>query len=219
MKRPARPQSKRKSRCGTPELILATSMDLFNQLGERQVTTNHIAQELGMSSGNLYYHYGSKEEIILALVARYLERFKQLANDCLSLPCSFDTMLALLNSLLQLRWEYRFILNGKFSLFLFNHPLRDEYFAGERIHIEQPVSALFERMRDAACLVAYGGDITLLARQFSLLQEAWLGLQPAAAASKGLVLAQGQLYMLRFIYPNLCPAWQQRCDALFASAH
>lgn len=51
----------------TKDRIVLTSIDLFNKSGVVAVTTNHIAKELGMSPGNLYFHYANKEEIIRAI--------------------------------------------------------------------------------------------------------------------------------------------------------
>ena len=48
----------------TKTRILKTAIQLFNEKGSQQITTNHIAQEMGISPGNLYYHYQNKEEII-----------------------------------------------------------------------------------------------------------------------------------------------------------
>ena len=55
----------------TKQKILDTSLALFNKQGERNVTTNHIAEALGISPGNLYYHYRNKGMIVSALFDRY----------------------------------------------------------------------------------------------------------------------------------------------------
>jgi len=56
----------------TKELILETALKLFNDRGIAAVTTNHIAHELGISPGSLYYHFGNKEEILRALFIKMI---------------------------------------------------------------------------------------------------------------------------------------------------
>jgi len=54
----------------TKELILDTGIRLFNEKGTAAVSTNQIAEACGISPGNLYYHYTSKEDIIRAIFER-----------------------------------------------------------------------------------------------------------------------------------------------------
>jgi AcrR family transcriptional regulator len=54
----------------TKDRILDAALSLFNERGTDSVTTNHIAEALSMSPGNLYYHYRNKAEIVRALFAR-----------------------------------------------------------------------------------------------------------------------------------------------------
>ncbi len=55
----------------TAERILVTSLDLFNQRGENNVSSVDIALELDISPGNLYYHFKGKEIIVGALFELY----------------------------------------------------------------------------------------------------------------------------------------------------
>ncbi|MDD2372232.1 MAG: TetR/AcrR family transcriptional regulator [Syntrophomonadaceae bacterium] len=48
----------------TKEMILEAARQLFNEHRSTNVSTKVIAAEMGISPGNLYYHFRNKEEII-----------------------------------------------------------------------------------------------------------------------------------------------------------
>jgi AcrR family transcriptional regulator len=96
-------------RIKTRERIVQSSLELFNQQGERSVSTNHIAAHLEMSPGNLYYHFPNKQAIIAELFSEY----ETLVNTFLRppkgrLPCVEDKRFYVLE-ILDGMWRYRFL--------------------------------------------------------------------------------------------------------------
>ena len=67
----SKPTMAKPSRTNTAMRIIETSLQLFNEQGERNISTNHIANHMGISPGNLYYHFANKDEIIVQLFKRY----------------------------------------------------------------------------------------------------------------------------------------------------
>lgn len=93
----------------TRERILQASLELFNTQGERSVTTNHIAAHLGISPGNLYYHFRNKQ----AIVAELFTAYEQWVGSFLHLPAgralTLEDKAAYLQALLDAMWRYRFL--------------------------------------------------------------------------------------------------------------
>ena len=92
----------------TAERILASALGLFNRFGEPNVATTMVAADLGISPGNLYYHYPGKEDIVNHLFGQYLEDLQALlpaAQDVKDLEDAWFFM----HSLFELVWRYRFL--------------------------------------------------------------------------------------------------------------
>lgn len=66
----------------TKTKILETSLKLFNKKGCMNTSTRHIAEELNISVGNLYYHFKNKESILIDLFLEYIEFiFEEMINQ------------------------------------------------------------------------------------------------------------------------------------------
>ncbi len=92
----------------TRERIIDTAVTLFNEEGTSAVSTNHIAKALGISPGNLYYHFRNKEAIIRAIYAR----LRPIWEATVSVPTDRVPTLADLERIIddhfRILWEYRF---------------------------------------------------------------------------------------------------------------
>ncbi|RMF16209.1 MAG: TetR/AcrR family transcriptional regulator [Gammaproteobacteria bacterium] len=93
----------------TRDRIILTSLELFNEQGERNVSTNHIAAALGISPGNLYYHFRNKTDIIHEIFRHYqllVDHYLQLPEGrALQVDDEFDYLEAVFDGL----WSYRFL--------------------------------------------------------------------------------------------------------------
>ena len=108
----------------TRQRILDASLSMFNAQGEPNVTTNHIADELEISPGNLYYHFRNKDDIIEQLFAGYEARMDAaLSAPAGRLPGLEDVWLQL-HLVFECIWDYRFLYRDLVDILSRNRRLR-----------------------------------------------------------------------------------------------
>lgn len=96
----------------TKEKILENALKLYNEFGIKVITSRHIAKDVGMSPGNLHYHFKNTDDIIEALYYRVLEDYDnffkelQLNNENINL----ETFYQVCGSFLKMSYKYRFML-------------------------------------------------------------------------------------------------------------
>lgn len=80
----------------TKEKIILSSIRLFNERGMVNVRLQHIADDAGVSVGNLAYHYYSKEAIVIKIVDELTEILDPVIDETKEFPglMDFDTQLA-----------------------------------------------------------------------------------------------------------------------------
>jgi AcrR family transcriptional regulator len=159
----------------TKSRILDAALALFNERGTDSVTTNHIAEALGMSPGNLYYHYRNKTEIVRGLFARIQgEWAENYAVPPATLP-SVSTMEGMLAGNFDIQARYRFFFRD-LTLLLNADP---ELAAAYRANREQGLSNtkfLITLFTDAGVLNRVGDPEALddLAQLLWLVGDFWL---------------------------------------------
>ncbi|MFM7800692.1 MAG: TetR/AcrR family transcriptional regulator [Limnohabitans sp.] len=120
----------------TAERILSTSLNLFNRFGEPNVATLLIATDMGISPGNLFYHFPSKEMLVNALFDTFEDRMFHLlpaAADVKDLEHAWFFM----HSVFELIWQHRFIYRDLNDLLSKNR------------HLELKVKGVLQRQQQA----------------------------------------------------------------------
>lgn len=111
----------------TRDKILKKSLTLFNEQGERKVSTNHIAAALSMSPGNLYYHFRNKDEIIFELFSRYEAETLNMLMAPDDRQLTYADKLGYFEGILDNMWEYRFLHRDLEHLLGDNPSLKERY--------------------------------------------------------------------------------------------
>ncbi|KEI70220.1 TetR/AcrR family transcriptional regulator [Endozoicomonas elysicola] len=156
----------------TRDKILNAALQLFNEQGERVVTTNHIASHIGISPGNLYYHFRNKEAIILAL----FEDFQQTLIEEIVLPAgkgiTLEDKQQYLEALLAGMWQYRFIFRDLHGAVARSEELRTMYQGFARLCISMIVQ-VFKGLVTSGLMKASDEEIEALALNTFMVLTSW----------------------------------------------
>ncbi len=156
----------------TRDRILLTSLALFNAQGERNVTTNHIAAALGMSPGNLYYHFRNKGEIIHALFLQYEASLGRMLAVPGGRTLTWQDKLGYFEAIFRGLWDYRFLHRDLPQLLAENADLRERYRAFAAGTMEQS-RLIYDRMIEAGLFAATPEQLDALILNLWVLATSW----------------------------------------------
>ena len=192
----------------TAERILEVSLGLFNRFGEPNVSTTLIAAELGISPGNLYYHYTSKDELINALFNRYETGLRKLLDASTEVRDVEDTWFVM-HSLFELVWESRFLYRDLNDLLSKNRWLETHLQDIIRDKVSS-FATLLKNLRSRHMLAMDDATLAATANNMVVMLTYWLSfeyvqhpreaLEPAAAQAS---LLRGAHHTLNLLTPYL----------------
>lgn len=188
----------------TRDKIIQASIELFNELGERNVTTNHIAAHLGISPGNLYYHFRNKEDIILSIYEEYarnlvLDNFPLVSPDVKPL----DAIIVYMDAVFQAMMKFRFFYSNLPVLLAKNPLLHDKYVEVQHI-ITERVSDMMVSLKGAGIIEFESDELTDIVSLLRLVNTFWLSFyqtQNNNVVINDAVFYQGVLKILVIIRP------------------
>lgn len=118
----------------TRDRIIEAAIALFNEKGTAAVSTNHIAANVGISPGNLYYHFRNKEDILCAIYDQMdavgLADYQAIIAEA---PAgSLEAMERTFLMIQRFNWRYRFF-KRELTALLLQHPhLRERHIRTHR---------------------------------------------------------------------------------------
>lgn len=206
----------------TAERILETTLDLFNRFGEPNVSTTLISSELGISPGNLYYHYPAKDELINALLDRYelaVSEVLQSARGVGSIEGAWSFFLSQFN----LFWRYRFLYRDLNDLLCRNRHFERRF--GSMVAAKQDaVRAILDGLRKSGALQMEESQAEPLATTMVVVATYWLSfeyvrdprnaLEPSRSEA---ALERGTAHVLSLLSPYLDAVNQSKLARLAGS--
>jgi AcrR family transcriptional regulator len=192
----------------TAERILETTLELFNRFGEPNVSTTLISAELGISPGNLYYHYPAKDELINKLFDRYERSLTDLLRAAEDVANVEDAWL-FFHMLFELIWQYRFLYRDLNDLLSKNRRLETHFQfvlknKGKAVrHVLDGLgrsNAMRIDARDAEPMATAMVVVLTYWLSFEYVRDPRNALEPASA---GAALLRGAFHVLSLLSPYL----------------
>ncbi|WP_313918853.1 TetR/AcrR family transcriptional regulator [Tahibacter sp.] len=157
----------------TRERILETALVMFNSQGEPNVTTNHIADELEISPGNLYYHFRNKDDIVEQLFTAYETRM----DEALKVPeerlPNLEDIWMQLHRVFECMWDFRFLYRDLVDILSRNRKLK-LHFGRMLNRAAASASEVLKGLAQAEILRATADEIRASAENVLLLTTFWL---------------------------------------------
>ena len=129
----------------TKQRILQASLQLFNQYGIDTITVRHIAKELGMSHGNLCYHFPNTDAIAETLYEALLEELnKVLEEPNVFSTVNLQTLYQLCAFVFEKLYKYKFLIQDFISLTRRNPNLKQKHrdlVASRRVFFQMGIDA------------------------------------------------------------------------------
>ena len=192
----------------TAERILEVTLALFNRFGEPNVSTTLISAELGISPGNLYYHYPAKEELINSIFNRFEAALSELLNASDSVRDVEDAWF-FMHSLFELIWQYRFLYRDLNDLLSKNRRL-EMHFQSIIKNKSSAVRSLLDGMSRSGAMQIDSREVAPTATSMVVLLTYWLSFEYVRDPRRALepenaqaALMRGAQHVLNLLAPYL----------------
>lgn len=178
-----------------------------------------IADSLGMSPGNLYYHFRNKDQLVEQLFARFEARIDIEPPPARGAAEALEDLWLYLHLMLEGIWEYRFLYRNLDDLLGRNRRLRQRF---DRILARKhaAIVGLADSLVASAAMRAGPAEVKALAHNVLVVSTYWLNYQglraPAGRSEReqGADLGRGAYQVMALVAPYLDAGARRHLDRL-----
>ncbi len=177
------------ARSKTKDKILGTALGLFNNEGEVNISSVDIAAVMGISPGNLYYHYKGKDEIIRELYKDFEIEIKQVLRAKINKPLALQDNWIYLYIIFEEIFDFRFFYQNLVSVLERIPEIRPKF--ARLLDLKQATfSSLLKNLQEKQFVHFKSDEREILAERLSMHFTwwlAWSGLRKKYKSKKAMI--------------------------------
>ena len=200
----------------TRERILEAALSLFNRFGEPSVSVSAIAADIGISHGNLYYHYPTKEKIVEDLFRDFRRDIDATLAAPGGRPPHAEDVWLFLHLMFETIFKYRFLYRDLNEL-LSRHRFIETEFRSILDRQRETAASILKRLVDAGAMHATPAEIAMLAENMTIVGVYWLSyafVRNPRKEQDSETLARGIAHILSLAGPYLEPEQRRLLERL-----
>lgn len=188
----------------TKDRILKNALELFNCDGVKEVTLRKIAGSMGISQGNLNYHFKTKGDIISALYYRLVDEL----NIEMEKVVREQPILAFLyeSSFLSMKilYAYKFITKDLYSVLNSDNQLKTHFLELQKLRKQQYL-LLFQNLmkEDLMRREELKGEYERLYERLNILGDNWINAASLFVQESQSIVEYYHKLLFEVIYPYL----------------
>lgn len=198
---------KREPKRQTAKRIAEAALMLFNRYGEPTVTASAIAADVGISHGNLQYHYPSKEKIVEDLFQEFRHEIERTLAAPQNRKVHAEDLWLFLHLTFEAVFKYRFLYRDLNEL-LSRHRIIETQFQPILARQRETAAMLLRGLAASGAMSATQAQCDAIAGSMIMIATYWLSyefvLNPRQPPDAG-TLTRGIVSALSLASPYLAP--------------
>lgn len=169
---------------------------------------------MGISPGNLYYHFRNKDEIIVQLFKRYSEALLEYLNEAV-LPSDVEDSINYMAGIYDVMWEYRFLFSDVNTLLARSAELLGEHNTFTQAKVSPLLVNLLTQLNGLNIIQADQTAMNDLAVNMWMITKYWFDFDSSLRGRTKLTedsKARGIRRTLSLLRPYLLPEHREKYD-------